>query len=1370
MIQQYLINRKEYLLLNPKLDVQAVIQSTFDIGGKKFNSSDESEFKYFLLDIEEFLKSATFGRDFDYEVELPLVDHTLKTRGVMDLVIYDQDGKIHVYDWKTKKRFNQKSRLNIFDSIYLGKINDGNGAFGDLFNNAKTAAEVQISIYRLILERNFGSARLGTANAVFIDIDISTNQKTEGQPMRAQIQRNINLQFRRSNLVNYFKSKLNIDINELYKKQGEAMDQIKDIIYDLSGKQNFDEFDNPDAFYWKIIRESIRSPYKDTQDQNYFIGLYGARINWLDFGNQPSMYDQISTYYQKNKMQVNDLAENFVRFFETEKWHGQEEKARNLLDDMHPETHTLQQVKNLPGMESTNDNILVAINKLDGSSKIFSISYKSWATLENTSGKLDRTSVFHKYFSDAYIRSSKYDIQTPLPNKEQYYRMLELGLVAMQLKQLDYIQSVDSLAAGILNQSTTTRPTVMSMQDILPHLAVLKDLLQDDKKSTISGTAVLELLDDDLNMNPSFYQVDAVKFVQRFMNRKLTGDLEHLNKESVKRLQEKLEKHSKNQIGNDELAREMIQMSEAIAAVIKKKVGTELSRKDLLKNREYVALSRATLALLDFQFNYQHFRQQIHGLANFRTMSRTADDAVQYMHGKINNVQSVIKSRFAQFKTEHDVHMKALEKETNITIIKRGISIDINEYFQEMFEHKGNTFKDRKSDPLNSYVLKDPETNNTLGPAQKDYIRFFNNTMLEFLKLTLPAKDFALVIQNGDWKLGMVPLLEQTGKSMVREQLGLWNKVKGMWTQSLDEGYKIQEEDSHFKNLQLLLDRSYQNQFGHGAIENRHKKLAIVQLGDIWEVQDTAPKFEENLELLLNRFVRDSLEKVHYEETLGAYNALATMMMLEEKYAFVENTSIRKYLDEMVKMVVLNEHKKEGRFAQVLDQMNKYMTIGALGLSFKQLLLEQTTMSVSTITSLFAQSLRGNQAEFSAVGFSKGMAQITKDGLRGIGTRKRINADTLTASIINSFGLYNADSEGLVRDEHLLSRGGSLWQSKNMYAWLMYPHKIVTTAGFIAMMDQDGVLPAITADGKGTISYDYTKDKRYELILDNSGKIKKSLFNADGVLKDSLTEQEKFAYLLFEYHQKELTKENKVDANGMPNFPYTAKAVDKKLDLLMHIYGTMDKRGKTRLSVTSFGRLFSKFKNWMAPKIENYWTPRHLSQFRGGEKIIIDSQGNEIIDFVHSEQEGIIQTLLHLSKGVYQVANDENYTLKNLADLDSGRKNNLAKLTSDIVMFTLLTILFSMLFDDEDEIWKTPGGQLMMMTIMNSLGDIAIWKIGDSMISGSPIAAFSYMQRLLQNAGSIIAASSVGDFEKGNKYARNMFGMTKSLNLFDGWE
>ncbi len=1375
MIEEYLKQRTEWIANNEgkTLDPTAIITETFIQGGKDFGKKDHDEFKPFLEEIEQFLLGINFGKSFNYEVELPLVSDRLGMRGTADLVVQDENGFIHVFDWKTKRRNAAgSSKVDLFNTQAFGRVNDGKGPFGNLYQNAKTSAEVQTSIYKLILEETFGENKVATANVVYIDTDLDSKNNVTNP----KINRTINLQARRSNLVNYFKGLNNpIDINKHLNTS--AVKEIRGVIQNLSGVANFDEFSDPDKFYRQQIRRYISDPDKfiDNLGRNYFV-VDGKTHYWETFGNEESMYLQLSEQYQSMGNLVNETAEKFIKYFNDGQWSGMGEnilKVSTLLTGVTPETHTLERVKELPGMEQTGDDVIVAINKLDRSSKIFSISTKAPAELEaNKDSKwmAKRTSVFHKHFSDAVLKSAKYDLDELLNNEEPMHRSLELALVGMQLKKMDYIDSIDTFSVGVINKSKKRiKPVSHSMQSMLPHLEVLRDIVSDKKKFPSGVDNLVKNLNDPILMNPSTYQVGAVQYLSRLLTDKLHQDLSYVTQDQNEKVTETLAAYGRGEATNKELISELISMTQMIAKSITSKDGTEVTKKDLLRNEEYIALSRATLSLMEFEFNIKFNRKELTAMNNFQTMGRVPDEAVQFMSAKIFNTETLIKKDVSKFKTQHTKVMADLQAEAEVTYLQRGLKMDTGAHFKEMFVHDDpHSLEEKQKHPDGSYMLKDA-SDTSLKPAQVAYINFFNNKMEETMRLSLGERDFKTVLRKGIWKKGMVPLMKQSTKTKRNDIKTSWEKMKSVYQYAVERGSKLQEREHNFDDLLLSMSGAFDYQFETSSLETRNDKLNIVDRGDgIVEAAQTDP-FETNLEVILNHFVRDTYQKVHYKETIGTYHAMSAMLGLENLYNHVDNKDTQEFLDGMVKLIVFNEHKREGKWAKGLDKANKMVSFGALAFSPKQFLLEFSTMGISSISGSLAQFMRGKNAKFTGAGYASSMLMVMGDaGGKGKLGRLRVNNDTLTGAIINSFGLFSTDSEGLARDEHAMSRKDSLFQSRHGYSFLLMPHKAVTTATFIAMMKRDGVLPAISAKDGNTV-YDVSLDERFAILFNNKKELKKSLLDSNGKLKDNVTKAEKEAYLLLDYNRKTMRAQGLVDENDMPTEPYTDQVLEGMKDHLMHVYGTLDKRGKLLSAATAFGRLFSKFKTWVAPKFENYWATRAPSLARGELKTKLDADGKEYVVFEPGMNEGILQTLMHLSRGIYEMSTDKDYTMKTWKTLDEGRRENLARLSADIITFSVLSMLFGQLFDDDDEdsVWRTPGGKMFKQVMENSLSDVAIWQILESTSTGSPAVAISYMQKLAVNGYQFLAITATGDVETGLSYAKKTTGVTKSLDFAD---
>ncbi len=315
------------------------------------------------------------------------------------------------------------------------------------------------------------------------------------------------------------------------------------------------------------------------------------------------------------------------------------------------------------------------------------------------------------------------------------------------------------------------------------------------------------------------------------------------------------------------------------------------------------------------------------------------------------------------------------------------------------------------------------------------------------------------------------------------------------------------------------------------------------------------------------------------------------------------------------------------------------------------------------------------------------------------------------------------------------------------------------TQAFIAEFNRKGITKALSVDENGNLTYDATKDERFEGIFDHKGDVREDLAgNEDLVKKKSL----------YNLLVDQLAKEEGLDEDGKPMRPIFNSEAISMLDYSRSLFGSMDKDSHVLLQRHAIGRQLVKFKSWAASKKDNYWTAREMSNTVGYTEWVKDDEHEDggYYEFQKASMEGIIQTL-----GI--IGRDLSLALKNGSEdgrlssakevftgLERRQKENLARLTSDLLLLAVLIGAMAALFDDE--YWKKGEGKMVARTLHNAAMDLNILQIMNSMSSSSPFATIGYLQRTTGALYSSVGYLATGDGDKGLERFTSITGTTKS--------
>ena len=676
--------------------------------------------------------------------------------------------------------------------------------------------------------------------------------------------------------------------------------------------------------------------------------------------------------------------------------------------------------------------------------------------------------------------------------------------------------------------------------------------------------------------------------------------------------------------------------------------------------------------------------------------------------------------------------------------------------FDNMYVEKEATLNRTKESDISKldhiFKLKDPnDMANDLTTAERKYIKFFNKHVDAGFERTLEGKELSHYKANR-WEEGNVPLMRQSGRSKVDEERNMAKKIKSMLTLDLNRDVKNTEET--FDEINVFLKSKFKKQL---TSESRVELLGLDPDGE--RTSENPPAMETNLEHVLTNFVNDSFKIDELETTLGAYNSMNLISWMDQSEWYNSSADVRKYLDDYVKLVILEEYKDEGKLGKAADKMGSAVSKIAFGFSFGQPILEIGTNTFTSMSANLAQMMMGKQKRFNPKSFTSAGFQIMADKSKGFTSKD----GTVVEAMINSYNLWSGDTGALNSDEYQAARKKMPF-SKAMFYLNNLPFKFFKAQTFIAELKHIGVMDAHSVDKDGNLTYDYLLDERFKGIFDNKGEVKTGKLNPELAKKRQL----------FEYLVDKLSLENDgVSPDGKPlRAIHNGEAIAMN-DYSRSLYGSMGSDAQLTGHLYAVGRQLAKFKSWAAGKKDTYWTKSEMSKVKGHTVWITDENHEDggYYDFEHTTMEGIVQTVGVMSNNLLDILAQAKSgelegsklgAIKNVyGQLDKSQKENLTRLISDISMYAILMAVMMALFDLE--YFKKGEGKLIAKQLHNAASDLAIWQTVGSMSSSSPFAAISYAGRTLGTMKSSLGYVAEGEMNEAGVKFMGITGATKGI-------
>ena len=120
------------------------------------------DFDNLINQIEKWIKTLPSGMRFETEVKI--YDDVLKVAGTIDLMAFDDNDNVYIFDYKTKE-INKEHLFAMKGDLKLKEPLDY------LFDNKETLGALQTSLYRLILERQ--GKKVMASEILYIEAEVS---------------------------------------------------------------------------------------------------------------------------------------------------------------------------------------------------------------------------------------------------------------------------------------------------------------------------------------------------------------------------------------------------------------------------------------------------------------------------------------------------------------------------------------------------------------------------------------------------------------------------------------------------------------------------------------------------------------------------------------------------------------------------------------------------------------------------------------------------------------------------------------------------------------------------------------------------------------------------------------------------------------------------------------------------------------------------------------------------------------------------------------------------------------------------------------------------------------------------------------------
>jgi len=1295
-----------------------------------------------------------------------------------DLVVLYQDDNgndiMKTFDFKATTKKGYDNRHNNWAPL--------KGALSTVTPSRHGKYGLQQSLYNLAIKQVLPNVRIESSSILYFIGDITKSTQTVDGRLK-------NPSFQAEEKVANYSAK----VRELFNIKSEHPQDGKihvssDVHKHLFGEKlgsNLNAIVDPD----KAVDNKIKTIIKPRRaGEKYRVQVHGKK--WLKADSENELIGLIKKYYKQDYDRLQGLMVNdFITFFNTGKkeWPNdykgfnrvRQAQASAILNTFSPDTHTIEILRNIPGYENCDPNIvvlksntvtpeisLIYLTQDSGSEKL---QLSDGTFLTNPLSHLGVKNVeYYKLTGDSKFKDPVY-----YSNKKDI-RLLMAADLALQLA-LDGAGVVKTVTHGVLNNATKTTDVVSFTPSHTVPVSVLKDSLKiiytHPKLSDHLNDHFKNIYTNPLVEHGTIFKTSVLQQIRDYL---VNGDLDKMISPIYRK---ELEEYIKIHASSAGLVGDSFQdfkqfLTHLQAELASKSIGNNVSGLDAVANKEGVQLiSKLIREINNIEYTQGEIVKKLTTMsAEASPNSRISNPVIQSFTAVITNTSTEIRQAQNAFNRQHNDILRRLYKKSNLAS-NVYLTMDQPTVFANMFLVNPNVEADvlkaiKEGRHNDLYRLKDP-TDSSLSEVEKEYIEFFNKHIEKgFLKNVLKSRREAF---KDRLIPGYVPLREASAENIAARETNYGTKIGKYFKSKFDRVLKKPHQTTEI--LTRLENRDLE-QLGHiDNLQFSQSRRDMLGLDETGNMQGPYKEFllETNLSTILADFTLEQNRIYANNNALALKDALNIELYLDNLSNKEATESTRAFLQKQVRLHIFKDYEEE-KIAKIGDLAEKWTSPVVLA-KFKQIALD-ASQGITGILGLTLSNLGSSSTSFI--------------------NPKHLYSSVVTANsyehreILGDLGLGFVEVELMDNKQFIYGRN-SIYQSKNMFYANNYMYRMFSNSLYIAHLKTIGAYDAIkVSDSKTT--YDVKEDKRFSGIFTNGG------LKSD----EQLSADEKKKKALYQFLVSELSKETDgIDANGLPTRPLSQADIRNLKEHNLKFFGSMDKDSKITGQLHFAVRAITKFKNFIPTKVTNYMQGTVQSSTRTE---VIYNQDTGSFERKKMMTEGIVQTAMHIYR-TSDITTYEKITMllgagtllmkssRKAEVLTTAQRENLRKLRADVILTAIILGIIlaaksAALEDEEAEKIKQREAKLLGVPykkpnraivkereslLQNVLGDVCTPALlydaalgeGNMYVSGSVVVRFA------KNALTSVYYLGSGDLEASAEAASKLTGLTSELYKFN---
>jgi len=479
----------------------------------------------------------------------------------------------------------------------------------------------------------------------------------------------------------------------------------------------------------------------------------------------------------------------------------------------------------------------------------------------------------------------------------------------------------------------------------------------------------------------------------------------------------------------------------------------------------------------------------------------------------------------------------------------------------KLFESWFRTLPNGEINP--KFLIKNPYSAEfNAQPKAKAAIIEFINVMAKLRGFTDEA--IQEMWDNDDETLFEIPLTEARFGQQAR-RLSVKQAFKNKWKeyQTLHEGVFAEDEDKKgiSKVVQRVKANSVYNKFRLDS-DTRAQKLKDHGVGffsmDVEEVFNQA----------LTAYVKEDLSKKY----VPTFQAMRLSLQHAQQYGKQKNEAILETFDKFLDSKFYGEPimKEDLRAVwRYLNLLKKGFSMMTLGLNFNSMFRELLQGTFIGFTRSGVKLIDGLDAKH----YIAGAGHVIKEA------HKNFSSVSLLQQLNTQYGMANMSLSNLARQRKINRFGIRNWSTDTLFWTSSAPDFQHRMSILVGKMMQDGSWEAHSLDKDGVLKYDWKKDKRFEAYVNNK-------------TDDPAYFEQRALYLNYirEYNRIGYTKEDGTQYQEGDDLPiaYPPREQQTFKNFADLLYGHYDDESRALINDTFIGSFFLQYKTFITAKLEQW--------------------------------------------------------------------------------------------------------------------------------------------------------------------------------------